>query len=61
MKFGSRAHRALAEFAAQHPGKTFTASELQDAVVTGYGINRGSVIPGDHAVQPDGSPVQAYV
>jgi hypothetical protein len=57
MKIGGKAHAALAQFASQHPGETFTAPQIKKAVAAaGFEGAIGGVIPGDHAVKPDGSP-----
>ena len=56
MKIGGRAHAAFAQFVIQRPATTFTAVQIVNAVAEGFSGARKSLVPGDHAIKPDGSP-----
>lgn len=56
-KFEGTAHAAFAKFAIEHPGETFTAPEIKKAVeAAGFPLAVKGLVPGDHAMKPDGSP-----
>jgi len=60
VKFASKAHLAFAKIAAEHPGQSFTAVQMSAIEAAGFDGAMSDVIPGDHAIKPDGRPANEY-